>query len=252
MPDPFAGLLGGFDAVGLAEIESVALLDRTDTKYLLPVGRLPAILAAIADDYRVLEVAGRRATPYETLYFDTPRLDCYRRHHAGRAVRTKVRARRYASTGDCFVEVKRRDNHARTIKRRLPVEGIPESLTGGAARFVGSESGLDPGSLAGTLWVDYLRATLVGRRSPERVTIDRGLDYRGADGGRFAGLMIVEVKRPRAAAPSAVGRELQRRGVFPAGVSKYCLGMVTTHPGIPRNNFLASLRHVDRVLHAAG
>lgn len=251
MDDALDGPLDALAPISLDAMEGVALLDRTDTKYLLPSARLPDLLADLGDAYRVLEVAGQRTAAYETLSFDDESLRCYRRHHAGRAVRTKVRARRYGSTNACFVEVKRRDNHGRTIKRRMAADRLPDALHGAAADFVRHASDLDPASLAATLWTEYRRSTLAGRLAAERVTIDRGLAFRGADAGRFAGLAIVEVKRPRTTAPSAVVRTLARLRVHPGGVSKYCLGMVATRPRLPHNNFLESLRRIDKVLHAS-
>lgn len=230
----------------------MALLDRTDTKYLFAAARLPEVLAGIEHRYAALEVAGLRASPYETLYYDTPRFDCYRRHHAGRATRAKVRARRYAATDACFLEVKRRDNHDRTLKRRVAIATIPETLDDSLAAFVREHADLDAGSLRGALWVGYRRATLVSLAEGERVTIDVGLAFRGVDPGRFAGLAIAEVKRPRAAGPSAIVRALHHHRVLQAGVSKYCLGLASARPDLPRNNFLEPLRHLDRVLHATG
>ena len=252
MPDSFSAALAPFEPLSLAETESVALLDRTDTKYLVAADRLPEILAGLERRYAALEVAGLRVSPYETLYYDTSRFDCYRRHHAGRAVRAKVRARRYAATGGCFLEVKRRDNHDRTLKRRVAIAAVTDRLDDAHAPFVRDHSGLDPGSLRGVLWVGYRRATLVSLAEGERVTIDVGLAFRGVDPGRFAGLAIAEVKRPRAAGPSAIVGALHRHRVLEAGVSKYCLGLATARPELPRNNFLDTLRHIDRVLHAAG
>lgn len=251
MDDALDRPLEALATISLDAMEGVALLDRTDTKYLLPSARLPDLIADLGDAYRVLEVAGQRTATYETLYFDDESLQCYRRHHAGRAVRTKVRTRRYGSTGACFIEVKRRDNHGRTIKRRMAADRLLDTLPGAADDFVRHAAGLDPASLAGTLWIEYRRSTLVGRLAAERVTIDRGLAFRGAERARFAGLAIVEVKRPRATAPSEVVRTLSRLGVHPGGVSKYCLGMLTTRPRLLRNNFLESLRRIDKVLHAS-
>jgi hypothetical protein len=44
-------LLAGPAPISLDEMDAVALMDRVDTKYLLGAWQLPALLAALADDY---------------------------------------------------------------------------------------------------------------------------------------------------------------------------------------------------------
>ena len=67
----FRQLLGRFEAIGLAQMDAVALLDRTDTKYVLHTSQLYTALAALSTDYQVLEIDSVRLHPYRTLYFDT-------------------------------------------------------------------------------------------------------------------------------------------------------------------------------------
>ncbi len=64
-------------------MNAVRLMDRTDSKFVLPIGRLSVLLAGTSTDYRVLEIAGKRLMTYKTLYYDTPDLQLYHRHHAG-------------------------------------------------------------------------------------------------------------------------------------------------------------------------
>lgn len=82
--------LARFAPITLAEMDGVSLLNRVDTKYLLSEATLAAILPSLASEYRVLEIDGRRAHRYRTLYFDTPDLDLYRRHRAGSAILPNV------------------------------------------------------------------------------------------------------------------------------------------------------------------
>ena len=78
-------MLSRFAPTTLAEMDAVALLNRTDTKYLLTTSRLGALLEALAGEYLVLEIGGARLHHYQTLYFDTPDFALFRRHHAGAA-----------------------------------------------------------------------------------------------------------------------------------------------------------------------
>src|SRR5690606_25304222 len=88
-------LLAQLEPVGLAQLDGVALLDRTDTKYLLSLEQLTAALAELGDQYRVLAIDGLRLSPYQTVYFDSADFALYLRHHAGKKNRHKVRSRRY-------------------------------------------------------------------------------------------------------------------------------------------------------------
>ncbi len=80
----FRRLLGRFEPIGLAQMDAVALLDRTATKYVLHASQLYTALAGLSSDYQVLDIGVVRLHPYRTLYFDTADLALYMRHHAGR------------------------------------------------------------------------------------------------------------------------------------------------------------------------
>lgn len=250
MHDPLDTHLRDFAAIGLGSLDDRALLDRSDTKYLLPASSLAALLADLADDYRILEINGTRIHRYETRYFDTPSFDCYRRHHAGRAVRCKIRVRRYLASADRFIEVKCRDVHGRTRKHRLPLAAEADPFVGRAGQMVQTASGFGLADLRPALDVGYSRVTLVGISTPDRVTLDTSLACRATNAtAEFAGLVIAEVKRPRAASSSTAVAALRRQRIREARLSKYCVGLAATRHDLPRNNFLPVLRSLDRVLH---
>jgi signal transduction histidine kinase len=98
-----------------------ALLRRTDTKYLLSEAQFVQALAHLTGHYRVLEVGGRRAQHYQTLYFDTQDLALYRQHHDGWRNRYKVRERAYLDSDLAFGEVKHKVNADTTIKSRMQI-----------------------------------------------------------------------------------------------------------------------------------
>ena len=56
--------------ISLSEMASVALLNRTDTKFVMAAETLLAGLSQLQNDYRVLEIEGVRLHNYRTLYFD--------------------------------------------------------------------------------------------------------------------------------------------------------------------------------------
>ena len=71
---PWKSALRSYRAIGLSEMGHVALLRRTDVKYLLSEEQLLCALAGLTGAYRVLEIEGRRLHRYRTIYFDTPNL----------------------------------------------------------------------------------------------------------------------------------------------------------------------------------
>ena len=169
----------------------------------------------------MLEIGGRRAFAYDTTYFDTDDLHCFRAHVQGRRRRYKCRTRLYADTDVCALEVKLRGSGDRTVKLRQPMARAASwpARRGRAAHSWPSCLGAVP-PMAPTLRGRHTRVTLVGDR--ERCTFDFDLAYAG--GGAFApGLVIVESKSERGR--GAADRALLALGSRPAPCSKYCLGI---------------------------
>ena len=114
-PTTLDGLAAGFAPITLKEMDAVALLNRTDTKFVMTNAQLLSALAAVREDYWMLSVNGRRLNHYRTLYFDTPGFNLYNDHLTGRAERYKVRSREYVDTHLAFLEVKHKTRKDRTI-----------------------------------------------------------------------------------------------------------------------------------------
>ena len=79
-------------------MDSVSLMNRTDTKYIFRIEQLPAFIEEIANDYKILDVDGNRINSYETLYYDTADFQMYIHHQNGKANRYKVRFRKYVES----------------------------------------------------------------------------------------------------------------------------------------------------------
>ncbi len=238
--------------IALSEMDSVRLMDRTDTKFVFPVSLLPAVLHEVRDSYRSLVVSDTRLSKYETLYYDTADFDLYHRHHAGRSSRFKVRSRRYVESDLCFFEVKYRNNKGRTIKNRIRTPAIEDFISEHPARLLGELSNLDPATLQGTIWVNYQRATLVSKHTAERLTLDLGLTFRTAHQSiDFGKMVIAEVKREKANSISPVISVFNQRRIRAGSISKYCLGLISIHASLRKNNFKEQLRHFQRILNNA-
>lgn len=234
--------VAAYAPITLAEMEEVKLMNRVDTKYVMRESRFAELLDSLVDDYRVLEVAGTRLTPYSSLYFDTHQRRCYLDHHNGKANRRKFRMRRYDSSGAAFFEVKLKDNKGRTDKRRMPIPSIRRSVDGESAVFaeqsVGRRMDLDP-----QMWTCFSRLTLVGRGFVERATLDVGLEFFNMRDRREAlsGVVVIEVKQPRFNRHTPLRRRLREMRVYPMRMSKYCIGSALLDPSLKRNRFKAKL-----------
>lgn len=241
-------LLGRFEPIRLAEMESVALLKRTDTKLLLHFDQLVAALSALTDDYRVLDVAGRRLHRYRTLYFDTPDFALYHHHHNGRRSRYKIRERAYVDSGLAFVEVKHKVRSDRTVKHRQALPAVATRLDPGAAAFVSAHSPFIGPALEPKLWNDFFRVTLVSQARVERLTIDVDLRFEWRwTGVELPGVVIAEVKQERFSPDSAFLEQMRRLGVRPGGFSKYCAGAALLYPHLKSNNFKPRLLALNRL-----
>lgn len=242
-------LLSRFEPIALAQMADVTLLDRVDTKYLLPTGDLYAILTQVRDHYRILDIYQVRLNRYHTVYFDDPAFTLYHQHHNRHASRYKIRTRQYVDSNLTFFEVKHKTNKRRTEKTRLPLH---HSLTEQAAEistFVGQYVDVGLKRLEPKLWNDYLRVTLVGRTHPERVTIDLDLSF-GHDAAcaDLPGLTIAEVKQAHFSQRSPFMQQMRQRGIRSTSFSKYCIGVCLLYDGVKINNFKPVMHRVHQII----
>lgn len=244
-------IIDRFDPITLAEMDGVALQDRTDTKYVFAGAKLADILLALQPQYRLLAVDGVRGTRYRSLYMDTPDLRHFHDHHSGRTFRCKVRYREYLGSGLSFLEVKRKTGRGRTDKVRMRVPGIPERPTAEHLAFVAKASGRHE-ELLPTLWNHFTRYTLVHRHRPERLTLDVELRFSAPAAEEELGdVVVAELKQERADRGSPFAALMRSQGVRPAGMSKYCVGMLTLGRPVKYNAFKPVLLMLDRIRRAA-
>jgi hypothetical protein len=227
--------------IDLAEMDSVSLMNRVDTKYAMRDALLAELLTSLADSYRVLEVVGVRKSPYSSLYFDTPTRACYYEHHNGHACRRKFRMRSYTASNLTFFEIKQRTNKGRTVKKRVMIPGITTLLAPEATALVEKVAG-SAVALSPQIYTEFSRITLVGVDFTERVTIDVDLDFhRDQQHAALPGIAIVEVKQARASRNSVIRQRLRDLQVRPMRVSKYCVGSALLDPTLKRNRFKSKL-----------
>ena len=222
-------MLHRLPAIGLDELnDRAALTSRVDHKYALPQDELAAALRSVGDGLDILEVAGRRQSRYESVYFDTPDRRVFRDHVEDARPRWKARTRRYVDTGACYLELKVKTRDDETVKRRIEHDG---GLSQAARRFLADvldehAAGPLPDDLAPVLVTRFSRVTLVRRGAEERVTIDRGIELAVVAGGTARlreDCAVVETKTPDGR--GALDDLLAGRGVQPVSISKYRLGI---------------------------
>ena len=258
MPDAgsisFSGPLDGFAPISLAEMDSVKLMNRVDTKYLTNRATLADVLLdAAAAGYRVLVTDDARISPYDSIYFDTEGLRMFTDHRNKKLRRQKVRTRAYVNSGEAYLEVKRKNNHGRTKKKRtgIPLADLPDFRNNDAAcRYLAGHSDFEAGQLLPTLETVFKRITLVNPDLTERLTIDTDLRFRNFRTGLETNLgdaVVIELKQDGRAA-SAMKDILRSHRVKPARISKYCIAVTLTDPSARAGRFKEKVRLIEKTL----
>ncbi len=254
-------ILQSFEPISLAQMESVKLMNRIDTKYTVSRAVLPHILEAAQADYFAQEIDGKRIATYDTMYYDTATLDMYVRHHDRQLVRQKIRVRQYVDSNLTFLEIKRKNNKGRTKKKRISVPGfdITAETIGEGKRsvwsvedFIAAKSRYAWAELSPHLWTKFHRITLVNRAKTERLTIDLDLVWDNVVSGEkktFADLVIIELKRD-GNVPSRMTQIMLDHRIHPLKISKYCIGTALTTPGVKRNRFKPKIRKIEKMLNS--
>ncbi|MGB5554114.1 MAG: polyphosphate polymerase domain-containing protein [Flavobacteriaceae bacterium] len=239
--------LGAFKTISLHDMDRVALLSRTDTKFMVQKGQVADILDALKDEYRVLEIDDNRISTYESLYYDTADFYFYLMHHNGRARRAKVRKRSYIDADLSFIEVKKKDGKGNTHKFRKPINDFKPELSVTTKQFLQDTLPME-NSLLVTLKNGFKRITLVNVSAKERVTIDLDLKFNAKEGKKaFDHLAIIEVKQERLNRNSPMIRVLKGLGTHPERISKYCLGMASLYEELKYNRFKQKFLRIHKL-----
>ena len=242
-------------SITLAEMEGVKLLNRIDVKYLTDEPTLVRVLAdAEAAGYRALEADGTKICPYNSIYYDTDGLKMFLDHHNRRLVRQKVRTRVYVNSGDAYLEIKRKNNHGRTKKKRtaIPLSELTDfSRDERASAYLSRYSDYAAGQLSPVLSTGFRRITLVNPAMTERLTIDTRLEFENFRTGRKAFLgpaVIIELKQD-GHVTSPMKAILLKNRVKPVRISKYCIAETLTDPSVKSNRFKPKVHALEKVTH---
>lgn len=212
----------------LADLNEASLMNRIDTKFIVPINILPRVFDGIDEHYSALEINDNRCFRYESTYFDTDDLHFYHMHHNGHLNRHKVRMRRYVDSEIQFLEVKFKNNKQRTIKKRVPLNSPKVNIIENVD-FLNSTQVPWPETLKPCLHNSYRRIALANEKRGERLTIDTYLEnlVPGMDVPvQLHDIAIVELKQAKLNRDSPFYRLAKEMGIRPSGFSKYCMGMI--------------------------
>lgn len=173
----------------------------------------------------------------------------YYTHQAGHANRQKIRFRTYVDSNLQFMEVKTKNNHKRTKKKRMVVTDMDLS-DDEKQEFLAKHLRYGVGTLIPAIQNQFDRITLVNKGKTERLTIDTNLRFHNLVTGTdryMDNLVIVELKRD-GLCYSPVLAMLNQLRIHPHGFSKYCMGSALTNHYLKVNRFKRKLIEVRKIL----
>ena len=245
-------ILTTFAPISLEQMSGVKLMNRTDTKFVTNMEKLLQLLQLAREDYYVQEIDGVRNLEYDTTYFDTVGFDMYNQHQWGHTNRQKIRFRTYCISGLQFMEVKTKNNHGRTKKKRIEVTDM-DVLEAQKHEFLERHLRYGAESLIPALNNHFSRITLVNTAKTERLTIDSALRFNNLVSGRrldMGNLVIIELKRDGQVF-SPVLEMLRQLRIQPHGFSKYCMGSALTgQQHLAVNRFKRKLIEVGKLVNS--
>lgn len=246
-------------------MSGIRLMNRTDTKFVTNIATLRKLLKLAVWQYRAQEIEGKRQARYYTMYFDTPDMQMYTCHHSGHANRQKLRIRSYVDSGLNFLEVKTKNNHKRTRKKRTTMFDFDPLAPARNIAFDSHDVNFKEydSFLRENLWYKpeimeeaienrFNRITLVNNNKTERLTIDTDLCFHNIHTGNDCSLpelAIIELKRD-GLVPSPILALLNELRIKPLGFSKYCIGTALTNPDIRQNRFKQRLHALGKLAEA--
>lgn len=242
-------ILSTFAPISLEQMSEVKLMNRIDRKFVTTTDRLYQLLQMARQDYYIQEIDGERNPEYDTTYFDTVAFDMYNQHQWNHANRQKIRFRTYCISGLQFMEVKTKNNHGRTKKKRMEVSDM-NVCESEKRTFLSKHLNYQADTLQPVLNNHFHRITLVNKAKTERLTIDSALCFHNLVSGQdkdMGNLVIIELKRD-GLCYSPVLEMLHQLHIHPHGFSKYCMGSALTNTQLPIHRFKSNLIEINKIM----
>lgn len=219
---------------------------RYDFKYLITLDKAQELLKQLSANYYFLQIDGTICHNYHTLYYDTPLLTTYYLHYNGRLPRFKIRSRKYKRSNETYLEIKYKTNHEVCIKIRKKRNLFLESLSPEEKLFI--QEHLSFSDLLPILYVSFERITIGNALYKERTTFDFNLSYKLIEGNslKINNLVVMEVKFQEYNYGSLFFTQVWRNRLHPEPFSKYCIGLALLSPHVKKNNFLETIRKINK------
>lgn len=243
-------IVADFLPISLDEMDDVKLMSRTDTKFAFKANKMPLLLQKLLPFYRVLAIDGKLIHDYKSLYYDTDNRKFYLDHHNGRVNRNKIRFREYVGSKLTFLEIKRKNNKGKTIKKRMRVDAISNELSEKQQNYIEKIIGR-PMDVNAKQWINFSRITFVHKTQKERLTIDVNLTFENSDEkGDMKHIVIAEVKQERMSRSSDFMRIAKEMHILPIRISKYCLTTLALNPELKKNRFKKKILFINKLKQA--
>ena len=241
-------ILNCFNKINLNELNAVKLMNRTDTKFVLSVNKLPIFLKKLSSDFKILSIENKFSLSYATVYYDTSDFIMYFKHHNKVLNRYKIRHRNYLETNTGFLELKFKNNKGRTIKTRLVKNDVKENWNLAEQEFINLNTPYKAESLLPKVLVKFNRLTFLNNNLKEKITIDLNLEFSNEESHqRIDELAIIELKQSDNAKNSGF-HILRNLKIKPLSISKYCLGVNFLYPYLKKNNFKEKLVTLNKII----
>ncbi len=243
-------IISDFTPISLDEMDDVKLMSRTDTKFAFQANKLPFLLKRLTPFYRILIIDGKLIHDYKSLYYDTEERKFYIDHHNSRVNRNKIRFREYVGSGLTFLEIKRKNNKGKTIKKRMKVDAITKELSEKHKKYIQKIIGKKL-VVNAKQWINFSRITFVHKTQKERLTIDINLTFENEKlSGELKQIIIAEVKQEKMSRSSDFMKIAKEMSILPIRLSKYCMTTLQLNPDVKQNRFKEKLLFINKLKQA--
>ena len=247
-----------FKSISLSELNAKAsFLKRIDRKYLLTYNQFLEILGELKNDFKVLEISGKKVFTYDNVYMDTSDYMFYKQHQNKVKSRTKVRTRYYVDSNLAFFEFKQKINWV-TSKYRYEFPSEEHGfMTKGKKRFFDwvwqamYNGRQKTPTISPSIKTNYKRITMVSNKWDERLTIDfnvKALDLRKSKSEvvDLKNLIIIESKSLKQ--ECLVTKLMQKFGISEASsCSKYSLWVVYSGLAEKYDTFAETMDKIKKI-----
>jgi hypothetical protein len=236
----------------LMDIANLSLMNRIDSKFLLPIDSILHVLEACKPCYSLLKINGVSVFQYDNIYFDTKDLVFYKNHHNRKLNRHKVRHRHYEDVGSSYLEVKFKNNKGRTIKNRQVSQRDEKIALSSNFEFLKNNGITWTDSLIPAQKVGYQRISFANKSQKERLTLDLNISFanileKTSSDNKFTltKFYIAELKQEKIDRESPFFRLMREMNIRSQGFSKYCMGHALTNKNIKSNRFKSNLIKIN-------